>query len=124
MAKKRGLNVKVDSTGTSTANVGREPDERAVSHACVKSVPNNRIARQVKTIDFIEFTHILAFGNNLIRELESIKPIDATADVRLGGSSLDGEPLPDPFYESAGGFENLFQHATKLADAFLDSVSC
>ncbi|KAJ3564979.1 hypothetical protein NP233_g7941 [Leucocoprinus birnbaumii] len=129
IAKKRGLNVKVDSAGTAGYHVGEEPDERPRLYAELSltyfeqhKVPINSLARQVKTSDFTQFTHILASDKNNLRDLERIKPSNATAEVRLWGSYLDGEPIPDPYYGGAGGFESVFQQVTRLSNAFLDTV--
>ena len=61
-------------------------------------VPIDSLARQVKTSDFIHFTHILAADESNLRNLNGIKPSNATADVRLWGSYLDNKPIPDPYY--------------------------
>jgi protein-tyrosine-phosphatase len=64
------------------------------------NVPISHEAQQVKTADFTRFTHILASDNQNLRELERIKPKNATAEVRLWGSYLDDKPIPDPYYGS------------------------
>jgi len=61
-------------------------------------VPIICVARQVRTSDFTQFTHILASDKNNLRDLERIKPLNATAEVRLWGSYLDHKPIPDPYY--------------------------
>jgi low molecular weight phosphotyrosine protein phosphatase len=48
--------------------------------------------------DFTQFTHILASDENNFKNLISIKPENATAEVRLWGSYLDGKSIPDPYY--------------------------
>jgi len=55
----------------------------------------------VSTSDFLKFTHILASDENNLRNLQSAKPPNATASVRLWGSYDDGKPIPDPYYGSA-----------------------
>lgn len=59
------------------------------------------VARQVRTSDFTQFTHILASDKNNLRDLERIKPPNATAEVRLWGSYLDDKPILDPYYGGA-----------------------
>ncbi|KAF9455078.1 LMWPc-domain-containing protein [Macrolepiota fuliginosa MF-IS2] len=122
IAKKRGLNITVDSAGTAGYHVGEEPDERTVAVCKKHKVPINSTARQVKTSDFTQFTHILASDKNNLRDLERIKPANATAEVRLWGSYLDNEPVPDPYYGGTDGFEKVFQQVTNFSNAFLDTV--
>ena len=61
-------------------------------------MPIEHEARQVHRQDFYTFTHLLASDENNLRNLNSIKPKDATADVKLWGSYLDGKPIADPYY--------------------------
>ena len=58
--------------------------------------------------DFRRFTHILAADESNLRNLNRIKPKDATAEVRLWGSYLDGEAIPDPYY---GGMVSMARTA-------------
>lgn len=122
-ATKRGLNIEVDSAGTAGYHIGEEPDERTVEVCKKHRVPILCVARQVRTSDFTQFTHILASDKNNLRDLERIKPSNATAEVRLWGSYLDDKPIPDPYYGGTDGFENVFQQVTRLSNAFLDNVS-
>ena len=62
-------------------------------------VPINHRGRQVKTSDFTTFTHILAADGSNLRNLMRKKPDDASAEVRLWGSYLDGKPIADPYYD-------------------------
>jgi len=122
IARKRGLNIVVDSCGTAGYHVGEEPDERTVAVCQKHDVHIDSLARQVATSDFVQFTHILAADENNLRHLNSIKPANATAEVRLWGSYLDNKPIPDPYYGGVAGFEKVFQQCVLLSNAFLDEV--
>ena len=61
-------------------------------------MPIDSFARQITTSDFIQFTHILAADDNNLRQLNQIKPSNATAEVRLWGSYDDNKSIPDPYY--------------------------
>ncbi|KAJ3550276.1 hypothetical protein NMY22_g559 [Coprinellus aureogranulatus] len=141
IAKQRSLDITVDSAGTAGYHVGEEPDERCASlqilliatgsqrmlqrtvATCKKhGVPIDSYARQVATSDFTCFTHILASDENNLKNLQTIKPSNATAEVRLWGSYLDGKPIPDPYYGRANAFESVYQQCVRLSNAFLDEV--
>ena len=62
------------------------------------NVPIKHAARQVTQEDFRRFDYILAADEANLRDLNRVKPRDATAVVRLWGSYLDDKPIPDPYY--------------------------
>lgn len=76
-------------------------------------VPISSVARQIATSDFAHFTHILAADESNLRDLNRKKPRNATADVRLWGSYLDGKAIPDPYY---GGIVRLLCLMMILSD--------
>ncbi|GLB36008.1 putative low molecular weight phosphatase family protein [Lyophyllum shimeji] len=122
IAKKRGLDIFVDSCGTGGYHIGEDPDERTVAICKKHNVPISCKARQIDTADFTNFTHILAADESNLRDLMRKRPPNATADIRLWGSYLDNKPIPDPYYDSLNGFEKVFQQCTRLSCVFLDSV--
>ncbi|CAA7258620.1 unnamed protein product [Cyclocybe aegerita] len=123
VAKKRGIDITVDSCGTAGYHVGEEPDERTVAVCKKHGVTINSLARQVSTSDFIRFTHVLAADESNLRNLTRIKPSNTTAEVRLWGSYLDNKPIPDPYYGGIDGFEKVYQQCVRLSNAFLDNVT-
>lgn len=66
----------------------------------------NHEARQVTQEDFRKFDYILASDEANLRNLERMKPRDATATVKLFGSFDDNRPIGDPYY---GGIVSLFR---------------
>jgi low molecular weight phosphotyrosine protein phosphatase len=123
IAKKRGLNIVVDSCGTASYHVGESPDERTIAVCEKNDVRIDSFARQISTSDFIQFTHILAADDGNLRQLNQIKPSNATAEVRLWGSYDDNKPVPDPYYGEMSGFEKTFEQCVRLSNAFLDQVT-
>ncbi|KAG5647596.1 hypothetical protein DXG03_008949 [Asterophora parasitica] len=123
MAKKRGLDIVVDSCGTAGYHVGEDPDDRTVAVCRKHKVPINSQARQLATSDFTEFTHILAADESNLRNILRCKPSNSTADIRLWGSYLDNKPILDPYYGGLDGFERIFQQCARLSDAFLNDVT-
>ncbi|THH34150.1 hypothetical protein EUX98_g177 [Antrodiella citrinella] len=122
VAKQRGIDMVVDSAGTAGYHVSEEPDERTVATCRKHNVPINHEARQVTAEDFRTFTHILASDESNLRNLERMKPSDATAEVRLFGSYVDGKQIADPYYGGIGGFEQCFKQCVTYSNAFLDEV--
>lgn len=69
-----------------------------MTFASQHSVPIDHAARQVSQEDFRRFTHILASDEANLRNLNRMRPNDATAEVRLWGSYEDGKQISDPYY--------------------------
>jgi len=123
VANKRGISdITVDSCGTAGYHVGELPDDRTVSTCRKHQIPIEHSARQIQTSDFTEFTHILAADESNLRNLERIRPKNATAELCLWGSFLDHKPIADPYYGGMNGFEQVYQQCVALSNAFLDKI--
>ncbi|KAG6836381.1 hypothetical protein H0H93_008681, partial [Arthromyces matolae] len=124
VAKKRGVDLVVDSCGTSAYHIGEDPDQRTAFDLSKTKhkVPISCVGRQVRESDYTTFTHILAADESNLRQLLRVKPEDSTAHIRLWGSYLDNKPIPDPYYGGNDGFEQVYQQCIKLSNAFLDAV--
>ena len=109
MLQGRGLadRVEVDSAGTYGYHAGEPPDPRSQSAARRRgySLAAQR-SRQVDDADFYEFDYILAMDGSNLRDLEAMRPPNATARVEpfLDGSDGDRE-VPDPYSGGRGGFD-------------------
>ncbi|KAJ7783626.1 phosphotyrosine protein phosphatase [Mycena maculata] len=112
-AKKRGLNIVVDSCGTAAQTLAQH--KIPISH-------HSRKLTRYCSSDFTEFTHILASDANNLRDIKRVMPDNSTADIRLWGSYLDGKSIPDPWYGGLSGFESTFEQCTALSNAFLDHL--
>jgi len=123
IAKERSIDLTVDSAGTAAFHVDEEPDDRTITVCKKYGVPISHGARRVSQKDFYNFTHILASDGSNLNDLLRIKPEDSTAEVKLWGSYHDGEPIPDPYYGGAKGFEDTYQQCVKLSNAFLDTLT-
>ncbi|KAJ7900193.1 phosphotyrosine protein phosphatase I superfamily [Mycena olivaceomarginata] len=120
-AKKRGLNIVVDSCGTAGYHVGEDPDDRTVATCKKHKIPISHKSRKLASSDFTDFTHILASDDSNLRDIKRVTPANSTADIRLWGSYLDGKSIPDPWY---GGLRlrGTYQQCTSLSEAFLDDL--
>lgn len=121
-AQKRGVNIKVDSAGTTNYHAGDDPDHRTIETCKKHKVPIHHSARQVEESDFKDFQYILAADGSNLRNLQRIEPSDSSAELRLWGSYLDNKPIADPYYGDIDGFKQCFEQCTKLSNAFLDEV--
>ena len=104
------------------------------------NVPINHEARQVTQEDFRKFDYILASDEANLRNLERMKPRNATATVKLFGSFDDNKPIGDPYYGGIvslivlftqvpqygtfeqSGFEQCYRQCVRYSNKFLDEV--
>jgi protein-tyrosine phosphatase len=120
-AARLGLEAEADSAGTGNWHVGRPPDERAqaVAQRHGATIAAYR-ARQVKPADFRAFTHILALDEENLAALRRMRPADATAQLGLLLDQVEGregQPVADPYYGDAAGFETTWRDVTEGAAA-------
>jgi len=95
----------------------------SVSFVSQHGVEISHEGRQVKKQDFTKFTHILASDEANLRNLERLQPGNSTAEVRLWGSYLDGQPIADPYYSGLSAFDSCYEQCIAFSNAFLDGVA-
>jgi protein-tyrosine phosphatase len=107
-----GGGIVVDSAGTSDWNLGRPPDARTLAEARRRGIAlGPRRARQVRVDDFRRFDLILGMDRANLVALETIRPPDSEADLRL---FLDFAPeagrrdVPDPYQGGDAHFRHMF----------------
>jgi protein-tyrosine phosphatase len=110
LAVRAGMDVIVDSSGTSEWHNGDLPDRRAIAEADARGYDlSQQRSTQLKSQDFHDFDLILCMDNSNIENAEKIRPEGAKAVVKL---FLDYAPnqslreVPDPYYEH--NFEAVF----------------
>lgn len=104
-----GLDLTVDSAGTSNWHVGSPPDPRAIAVAQSRglSIEAQR-ARQVEAGDFTRFDLVCAMDSDNLAALRALAPPGAPARLAL---LLDFAPLavlrgiPDPYHDGPEGFD-------------------
>ena len=108
LAKENGLNWQIDSAGTGSWHIGKNPDRRSVSVARKYGVDiSSQVCRLFDVSDFDNFDLILAMDNNNLRDILSMARNDDDAKkVRL---FLGDKVVPDPYYDDA-----LFEPVFKL----------
>lgn len=107
----------VDSAGTGGWHAGEPPDRRTIAELARHSIATRHRARQVAPADFTRFDLILAMDRQNLRDLQAIRPADATARLEL----LDADEVPDPYYDGAEAFSAIYsqilQRCQSLAQA-------
>lgn len=110
LAAKAGLDVIIDSSGTSGWHNGDLPDGRAMAEAEARGYDlSAQRSTQLKAQDFHDFDLILCMDNSNILKAEKFRPVGAKAVTKLFLDYAPNQPLrevPDPYYEH--NFETVF----------------
>lgn len=117
----------IDSAGTGNWHSGKSPDKRAIRAAAEYGVDISALrARQISSIDFDRFQHIIALDRGNLTDLEHLKP-NALTDCRLSlFSDLIDKPgfidVPDPWYGSYADFESVSQQLDTACKVLLEKL--
>ncbi|MFQ5564371.1 MAG: low molecular weight protein-tyrosine-phosphatase [Parvularculaceae bacterium] len=122
-ARKRGLDLYIESAGTGGWHVGDPPDARMIKAAARRGyeIAHQR-ARQVALSDFYEFDYLLAMDLGNQAELLAMAPPNRECDIRLflDFADTDMRETPDPYYGGSQGFETVLDLIETGAEGFLD----
>ncbi len=118
-----GLDVFIDSAGTSSWHQGEQPDGRAMEEMSMQGIDiSNQRSRQFRTDDFDNFEHILVMDtSNKVNVLKLARNEADAAKVKLMldyGNEVKGNSVPDPYYDD--GFSRVYDLLDYACDAFIE----
>lgn len=121
LAQKKGLNIKVDSAGTSGFHIDEAPDARSIAIARKYGIDiSNLKGRKVNAYSDKAFNLIVAMDGQNYRDLARFDFGDKL--VLMGDFGLNGRDIPDPYYGGASGFENVYEMLNTSINILLDSI--
>ncbi|WP_234736443.1 low molecular weight protein-tyrosine-phosphatase [Tellurirhabdus bombi] len=136
LVEERGLDgqIECDSAGTASYHVGDLPDRRTRENALKHGITLTHRARRLSGEDFVQFTYLVAMDEAnydaiqyashrstgfyseentfLLREFDPL--VD---DPEQGGTNV-----PDPYYEEANVFEQVYQIAYRCCNNLLNYI--
>ena len=123
--KRLGLqrSVGLDSAGTRVTTPGLQPDGRAM-RVCARegiNISKSR-SRQVIAEDFSRFDYLLAMDERNFNWLQQACPDNCRGRIaRLGSWAGAGgnDDIPDPYFGSLAGFEDVLMQLHRCLDGFL-----
>jgi protein-tyrosine phosphatase len=122
IAQKRGMDLEVDSAGTSSWHEGEHPCRHSIKVAKDHDVDISlQVSRPVKDEDRHRFDHIVAMDTQNQRDLETM----GFQNVHLLGDfgGLEGKDVPDPyFFPGFEGFEKVYGMIERAIEDFLEKV--
>jgi protein-tyrosine phosphatase len=120
------LSIEIDSAGTAAYHVGSPPDTRTREAALRRGYDMSRLrARVVESQDFARFDLILAMDRQNLEALRRRAPAAVLDRIRLFlefAPDADAAEVPDPYYGSANGFEEVLDLVEAAARGLLQHV--
>ncbi|APQ15819.1 low molecular weight protein-tyrosine-phosphatase [Maribacter hydrothermalis] len=119
-SKVNDAQVHVDSAGTGGYHLGNAPDPRSIEVARKHGLDiSSQVCRKFNVLDFDEFDIIYAMDKSNYANIIDLarNKIDAQK-VKLLLNELNSahKEVPDPYYNSEEGFENVFQMIDQACD--------
>lgn len=126
-AAKRGLNIEVDSAGTSSFHAGNPPDLRMMITARKNGIDITDIRSRVFVKeDFRNFDLIFPMDQSNERNILSLAESDEDRQkVKLILNEIDptsNAQVPDPYYGGDHGFQVVIDLLDKAIDKFLNRL--
>ena len=107
LAKENGLNWQIDSAGTGSWHIGKNPDRRSVRIARINGIDiSKHVCRLFKISDFDTFDLIFAMDKSNLRDVLSMARNDE--DRKKVSLFLKDKIIPDPYYDDEQ-FEPVFK---------------
>jgi protein-tyrosine phosphatase len=126
-AMELGLDIEIDSAGTSNYHTGECPDKRTISNARVHGVDVSCLkARQFTVSDFDNFDHIFVMDKNnyadvasLARDPKDLRKVEMILNRVYPNSDMS---VPDPYFGGEQGFENVYILLDKACEVIAESL--
>ena len=119
--------IEIDSAGTGDWHVGEERNHRSQAVGARRGMPLSGVARQFRRSDFARLDYVLALDHDNLAELMHLAP-DAQARAKIhllrafDPASPPDSDVPDPYYGSIDGFDNVFDICEAACRGLLDHL--
>lgn len=120
VAKERGLDILIDSAGTSNYHISEPPDSRSIRIGQQNGVDISMLkGRQISKSDS-KFDLIIAMDRQNYDNILRLKLGNKVA--LMGEFGLDGADIPDPYYGDNQDFKMVYDMLYKAINTMFDEV--
>lgn len=113
--------IEVDSAGTAGFHIGKKPDSRSIAVAQKHGLNiNNQRCRKFSRQDFNDYNFIYAMDRSNYRNIISLAKNEKDikkVKLLLDEINIDIKEVPDPYYDTEDGFDQVFTLIDKACDA-------
>ena len=125
-AQQAGLQIQVDSAGTSAWLEGQKADQRMRQTAKIKGYELTSLARRVKSSDFDNFDYLIAMDDqnydDLRQKAANTKQMDKVLRMSDFLSRKDIDHVPDPYFGGSEGFELVIDLLEEASDNLINFI--
>ncbi|AWI33995.1 low molecular weight protein-tyrosine-phosphatase [Helicobacter apodemus] len=123
LAQKRGMDLKIDSAGTSGWHIGESPDSRSIEVAKNNGIDISCLkGRKVNAYNDDSFDLIVAMDRQNYQDLLRFFSKDKV--VLMGDYGLEGRDIPDPYhYKDLEGFKKIYEMLYLAINRLYDEIS-
>ena len=123
-----GLEVEIDSAGTSDYHIGEGPDERATANMAQNGLDISMLrARQFEVSDYDSFDLIYVMDESnyknviaLARNEEDKKKVDLFMNLSHPGENIN---VPDPYFGGEAGFQHVYEMLSQSAEILIQKIN-
>lgn len=123
-----GMDVQIDSAGTSNFHISEAPDKRAVKNMAANHTDITHLrARQFGVRDFDAFDRIFVMDKSnyenviaLARNDTDKKKIEMFLNLTHPGENIE---VPDPYFGGDNGFQEVYEMLNGAADVLIDQIN-
>ena len=125
--KGKHLNLEVDSAGTASYHIGKQPDIRSIEIANKYTIDlNQQRARQFSRADFDKFDIIYAMDTNNYAHLISLASNETERNkIRMILNEINPkayQSVPDPYYGGENGFQDIYNMLDKACEKIIQNI--
>lgn len=124
LALEKGIEVHADSCGIGWVHLGQRPNLKSFEAAKKKGILIDHKSKPFEDTFFDEYDYIFTVHNEISEQLKVRNP-KYSHKIQLAtafSSRFKDQPIPDPYYMSASGFDQVMDIILDACEGFLNSI--